>query len=410
VRLKGKGLQEQVSQPENAAGRNNCNRGAVKALGANDRLRIALIGAGDRGTALMRDVHAFAKANNAAVAAVCDVWRVNRERAAAEAEKRFGGPIATTSRFEDCLAMPDIDAAIIATPDFGHAPILKAAVEAGKDAYVEKPLTYELAEARAACEAVRRTGRIVQVGTQRRSDGLHIAAAEIVRGGVLGPITRVSVGMHFNQGPRWLRPCDDCKPEDVDWEAYLFNRPARPFDSKLLRRWHLYRELTNGIAGLWMSHFVDANVMLMDDPFPSHAVAAGGVFHWKEDRQTSDTFHALLAYPKGFIFSFAMDLANGAGTHFRLHGYNGALDMETGTLSGAGGAGAKAIKGETKIEPRGGTHHMKNFLECVFSRRKPNADIEAGWSHAVACVMTARALWTGRRQVFDQAAAEIREG
>ncbi|HAK94652.1 MAG TPA: hypothetical protein DCM87_06530 [Planctomycetes bacterium] len=384
--------------------------GAVKAAGANDRLRIALIGAGGRGTSLMHDVHTFAKANNAEVCAICDVWRVNRERAAADAKKRFGGEIATSSRFGDCLALPDIDAVIIATPDFGHCPILKAAVEAGKDAYVEKPITYELAEARDACEAVRRTGRIVQVGTQRRSDGLHMAAAEIIRSGVLGAITRVSVGMHFNEGPRWLRPFADCKKEDVDWEGFLFNRPARPFDPKLLRCWHLYKELTNGIAGLWMSHFIDANVMLMDDPFPRSAVTAGGVFHWKDGRETSDTFHALLAYPKGFIFSYAMDLANGAGTHFRIHGYNGALDMEAGKLSGTGGAGAGAIKGETKIEPRGGTHHMKNFLECVSSRKKPNADIEAGWRHAVACVMTARALWTGRRQVFDPAAAEIREG
>jgi len=381
----------------------------LRAQGANDRLRIGVIGAGGRGTYLMGQVGRFSKSLNAEVAAVCDVWRVNLERAAARAKATFKTEIRTTTRFRELLSWSDLDAVIIATPDFAHSPILQAAAEAGKDAYVEKPICYDIEEARRAREAVLKNKRVVQVGTQRRSDGYHKAACEVVASGVLGVISRITTAMNFNHA-RWLRDYSNCKEKDVDWDAYLFNRPKRPFDARLLRRWHLFREFTNGISGLWMSHFVDAVSWIMDDPFPESAVCHGGVYVWKEDRETSDTFHALLAYPKGFLFSFAMSLGNAAGSSFTVNGTNGRLDMTTWILSGEGGAGPDKIKEKKKIEPKPGTAHMKSFLECVFSRRKPTADIEAGWHHAVACVMTARALWTGKRQRFDREKQQILEG
>jgi predicted dehydrogenase len=274
---------------------------------------------------------------------------------------------------------------------------------------VEKPICYDLEELREARAAVLAHDTVVQVGTQRRSDGSHMAACDLIARGVLGKISRVTAAMNFNHA-RWLRDCRSCREKDVDWPAYLFNRPARPFDARLLRRWHLFRELTNGISGLWMSHFVDAVSWIMDDPFPRSAVAHGGVYVWKEDRQTSDTFHALLAYPKEWLFSFSMSLGNAAGSSFTANGTRGTLDLNSWTVSGAGGAGPGALKESMKLEPRGGTDHMKSFLECVFSRKKPTADMEAGWRHGVACVMAARALWTGRRQIFDPAAETIREG
>ena len=384
--------------------------GALRVLGAGDRLRIGLIGAGGRGNELMRQVHQFSASLNAEVCAVCDVWRVNRERTAADVKKRFNNEVYTTSRFGDVLARDAIDAVIIATPDFSHSPMLKAAAEAGKDAYVEKPICFEIDEARAARDAVRARKCVVQVGTQRRSCGWHQGAAAVIAGGVLGKITRVTSAVHFNDGPRWLRGYGDCKAQDVDWDAYLSNRPSRPFDARLLRRWHLFRECTNGIAGLWMSHLVDACAMVMDDPFPQAAVCHGGVFHWKEDRETCDTYHALLTFPKGFLFDFSMSLANSHGSFFTANGFNGTLDMNTWTLSGAGGAGPQRIAASEKITPLGDTHHMKNFLECVFDRKKPNADIEVGWQHAVACVMAARALTSGQRQVYDPVAEQIRPG
>lgn len=381
----------------------------LRPAGASDRLRIGLIGAGGRGTYLAGQVAALKEAINAEIAAVCDVWRPNLEKAKAAAEQTSSKGVKATTRFSELLSWRDIDAVIIATPDFGHSGILKAAAEAGKDAYVEKPICYDLPEAREARDAVIRNKVVVQVGTQRRSDGHHIAACEVVKSGVLGSISRVTVAMNFNE-PRWLRDLGGCREQDVDWAAYLFNRPLRPFDARLLMRWHLFRELTNGISGLWMSHFVDAVSWIMDDPFPESAVSNGGVYVWKDDRETSDTFHALLAYPKGWLFSFSMGLGNAAGSCCTINGTNGALDMVKWTLSGAGGAGPDQIKEAKVIQPRGGTDHMRNFLECVSSRKKPTADIEAGWRHAVACVMAARALWTGRRHVYDREKEEIREG
>ncbi len=381
----------------------------LAAPGAGDRLRIGLIGAGGRGNYLMGQVATFSKSLNAEVAAVCDVWRVNLQRAAASAQERFKTTVKTTTRFGELLSWNDVDAVIIATPDFAHAPILTAAAEAGKDAYVEKPICYELNELREARHAVKKNKVVVQVGTQRRSDGHHMAACDVIKSGVLGTISRVSAAMNFNHA-RWLRSYGDCTEKDVDWPAYLFNRSPRRFDARLLRRWHLFRELTNGISGLWMSHFVDAVSWIMDDPLPHNGVCNGGVYVWKEDRQTSDTFHALLAYPKGWLFSFSMGLGNAAGTFFTFNGTNGTLDGTSWTLSGEGGAGASTIQQARKLESRGGTNHMKNFLECVFSRKRPTADIEAGWCHGVACVMTARALSSGKRQVYDTDAEDIREG
>ncbi|MBN2311205.1 MAG: Gfo/Idh/MocA family oxidoreductase [Candidatus Hydrogenedentes bacterium] len=373
---------------------------AGQAAGANDRIRIGAIGTGSRGAAHLKGLAALSETHNVEVAAVCDVWRPNREGAAAAVEKAFGKKPFQTSRFGDVLARDDIDGVVIATPDFAHTPIMIEALKAGKDVYVEKPMSISLKNANKALDLARRHERVVQVGTQRRSEARWKAAHDFIASGKLGTVSWISAANCFNH-PRWARDFSDCVEEDVDWDAYLFCRPKVPFDPRLLRRWHLYRMCTNGISGLWMTHLVDAAHMVMGSTYPSSAVAHGGIYVWKDGREHTDVFHALLDYPEGYLFDWAMTLTNASGTHYTVHGQYGILDLYACTYSGAGGLSGKAIE-DGKLEAGPDGNHMGNWLDCMRSRERPVADIEFGHQHSVATIMAANALETGRRTRYDR--------
>jgi predicted dehydrogenase len=233
-----------------------------------------------------------------------------------------------------------------------------------------------------------------------------VAAARLVQAGALGQVTRIDVSVNF-QEPRWRRDYSAVQPAEVAWEQFLMHLPRRPFDARRLREWQLFSDYTNGIPGLWMSHFSDVVHWFMQDPYPAGAVANGGVFLWKDGRETSDVFHALLDYPKGFLFSFAMSLTNAAGDRNLWHGTRGTLDLDALTISGAGSRMPDRIQESTRIQPEKVTSHLEDFLECVRQRSTPRADIQAGFSHAVAGIMASEALRTGRRIRFDRERLEL---
>jgi len=371
-------------------------------------LSIALIGVGGRGSDHLRDLGSLSQECNVEITAVCDVWKVNLDKAAAMVKNASGKRPRTSTRFGDILSLKDVDGVVIATPDFAHGPILVAALEAGKDVYVEKPMSMDLEPANKALDLAGAGGRVVQVGTQRRSDGQFIAATKLVATGILGRISRVTAEVDFNE-PRWARGYGDCQQADVDWDAYLFNRPKMPFDPKLLRRWHLYKLCTNGLSGLWMSHYADAVQMVVGAKYPASAVAHGGNYVWKDGREHADTFHALLDYPEGFLMSWGMGLGNGAGTQFTVHGTQGTLDLEKWTISPAGGARGTKVK-QQKIAPAMSASHMANWLQCMRTRQRPNADIPCGHQHAVTTIMAAAAHEKGQRQKYDPQARQIIAG
>jgi len=374
---------------------------ALTARGANDRISIALIGAGGRGHDLLEDLEQC-KGLNAAITTVCDVYRPNLERMSADVARIWGSPPFQTADYREVLQRRDIDAVLIATPDFGHSRILQEAVEAGKDAYCEKPMGIDCEEAKAAWQAVKKSKQVVQIGTQRRSDGHCMAAARLLQSGILGKVTRVDISYNFHE-PRWRRDHAHVSEKDIAWDKFLFNRPKRSFDARRIREWQLFRDYTNGIAGLWMCHFIDLVHWWLDDPYPAGAVANGGVFLWKDGRETSDVFHALLDYPKGFLVSFAMSLTNAAGNRNLWLGTRGTLDGNSWRITGDGSKATDRLEREIHIEPEPATSHMHNFLECIRSRQTPRASVDAGFSHAVACSMAAQALESGRRVGFDRA-------
>ena len=370
---------------------------------AKDPVRIGLIGAGSRGTYLLEEI---AKSGEAArVVAVCDVWSVAREKASATVLKASGQAPALSSRYQDLLANKDVEAVIIAAPDFTHSKILLEAIQAGKDVYCEKPMGTDFAEAKAAYLAVKASKQVVQIGTQRRSDPGLMAVAKLMREGVIGKVTRADLQVHF-QERRWRRDFTQIDPAGIDWDAFAFGRNV-PKDLRHWREWQLFRETSNGIPGLWMSHLIDLASWFLDDPYPQAVVALGGVYLWNDGRQTQDVFQALLAYPKQCLVSFAMSLTNSGGNRNLWFGTKGTLDADALKITGDGSSMPDRLLEPVKVEKIEVESHMANFLRCVRSRQTPRATVQSGFSHAVADCMAVAAYETGKRIGFDAQRLEM---
>jgi predicted dehydrogenase len=400
-------------------------------LGANDRISLCHIGTGSRGGDLAWIVSQLKTSHNVEITAVCDLWRLKREKAVATNTQYYGRAPRGVQYFEEALASKDIDAVLISTPEHSHSPILKMAAEAGKDAYVEKPMGNVLEEAKAARDTVLQNKRIVQVGTQHRSEPYPKAAHDLVQTGTLGEISKVEIVWNYH-GPRW-RGREETKlvrEEDTDWRKWLLTKPYRPFDPQLYCEFRLYKEFSSGIPDQWMSHAIDLVHWFTKDNFPRSVVAHGGIFAWHDGRENADTFQALLEYPKGFLVSYSTSFGNDAPGFTRYMG-------KQATLINIGGEGSpryqvvqelgtheddadidkkRAAKyvflpGETKIPPMGiddrTLGHMANWLECLRSRQQPHCTVQDGFAHSVACMMAARSYWSSKKQYWDAASETI---
>src|SRR5581483_3092201 len=305
-----------------------------KILGANDRIALCHVGNGSRGSDLDLIVSKLATNHNVEMNAVCDLWRLKREKAVATNTKYYNRAPRAFQYVEDALGDKDIDAVIISTPEHSHSPLLKMAADAGKDAYVEKPMGNVLEEVKSARDAVLKNNRIVQVGTQHRSEPYQVAAHDLVQTGVLGDVSKVEIVWNYH-GPRWRgRPETKLiREEDTDWRKWLLTKPYRPFDPQVYCEFRLYKEFSSGIPDQWMSHGIDLVHWFMNDNFPRSAVAHGGVFAWHDGRENADTFEALLEYPKGFLVSYSTSFGNDAPSFIRYMG-------KKATLFNIGGEGS----------------------------------------------------------------------
>jgi len=396
-----------------------------KILGANDRIALCHVGNGSRGEDLDWIIAQLASKQNVEMTGVCDLWRLNREKAAAANQKYHGRAPRAFSHIEDVLATESIDAVILSTPDHSHSPLLKMAAEAGKDAYVEKPMGNVLEEAKAARDAVKKNSRIVQVGTQHRSEPHPRAAYDLIQTGVLGDVSKVEMVWNYH-GPRW-RGRDVTKQireQDTDWRKFLLAKPYRPFDPQVYCEFRLYKEFSSGIPDQWMSHAIDMVHWFMNDSFPRSAVSHGGVYAWRDGRENADTFHTLLDYPKGFLVSYSTSFGNDAPGFTRYMGKNATLFNignegspryqlieEKGTHENDDNIDAKRkskyvlLPGETELPPMGiddrSLEHMANWFECMRSRQQPHATVDNGFAHSVACIMSTDAYWSGKKQYWD---------
>jgi predicted dehydrogenase len=394
-------------------------------LGANDRISLGHIGIGNRGRELDWIAGQLKEAHAVEMTAVCDLWSVNREKAVSANEKYYGRAPRALAHLEELLALKDVDAVLIATPEHSHSPILKLVAEAGKDAYCEKPMGNRLEEVKAARDAVLQRSLVVQIGTQHRSELYPRAARDLVRTGALGDVSKVEVVWNYH-GPRWRgRPeVKQIREQDTDWPAWLMTHQARPFDPQLYFEFRLYRDFSSGIPDQWMSHGIDLVHWFMDDPFPTSVLAHGGVFAWHDGRENPDTFQALLEYPKGFLVSYATSFGNDAPSFTRYMG-------KAATLLNVGGEGSPRYqlveeKGVHEDDPNAyekrattdvllpgdktlpltsigdnDLHHMSNWFECLRSRKPTHATVREGFAHSVACIMAAQSYWQGRKLYWD---------
>ena len=400
-------------------------------IGANDRISLGHIGIGDRGSELAGMAGRLKDKQNLEMTAVCDLWTVNRDRAAAHAEKTYGRAPRAFQDIEKLLALPDLDAVIISTADFQHSPHLKMALEAGKHAYCEKPMATDLADAKAARDTFRKGDRIVQIGTQHRSEAYQRETKKVIDSGALGDISKIEIVWNYN-GPRWRgRPeVKKIREEDTNWKKWLLHKPQRPFDPRAYFEFRLYRDFSSGIAGQWMSHALDLMHYFMDDKFPRSVAASGGVYAWRDGRENPDTFQALFEYPKGFLLSYSTSFGNDDDSFSRIMGKKATLHNEGGegsprwlliqeagnhednpylkrpsryvTLPGSDKPGPVAIGDED-------LSHMTNWLTCLRSREQPHATVHDGFAHSVGVIMAAQAYRQGRKLYWDSAREEIVE-
>jgi predicted dehydrogenase len=408
-------------------------------IGSNDRVRVGVVGFSDRHKS--SHIPCFMnhyKELNFDLVAVSDIWKKRREEGAATWKEKMGHDIAICRNNEEMYDKKLVDAVFISTADFQHANHAIEAVKAGCDAYVEKPFAETMEDNRAALKAIKATDRIVQIGSQRRSGSNYHAANDFIRSGKFGPITMVELTWNVNQPGRWRRPAllGQLKEEDTDWKRFLMNRPNDSFDPRKYLEFRLFWPYSSGLPGQWMSHQIDTVHWFSGISHPRSVVANGGIYMWKDGRKNWDTITAVFDYgpvedlSKGFQVTFGSRMHNGDEKPAEIYYSNGGeLNLNTNMVSPKGGL-SKKFADDMGIQPNllpeqtlsateaviasantGGdkltSNHIRNWMECIRSRKQPNAPVEAGYSHSIATIMTNAAVHTGAKVTFDEKTQEV---
>jgi predicted dehydrogenase len=414
-----------------------------RVIGANDRINIGFLGCGSRGNGHQNMVKMSEKDKNLGVVAVCDIWKLNREKAAASGKKLFGNEIRQFKYSEEMLSMPELDAVMIATGDFQHAKNLAEVVKAGKDCYCEKPMAIDVEDAKLARSAVLSSKQVVQMGSQWVSDPMQIKVREIIRSGKLGQITKIEQVWNDN-GPRWHVTDDPdvaaIREADTDWNRWLLGKPFVPFDPWKYFEFRIFRDYSGGITSQWMSHGVGLVHFYTDTAIPDSMVAGGGIFGWPDIRQNPDTFQALATYDdKKFLYSYNSNYANMFGDYSCIRGKEGTLfahggegsarwffipehqnlpggfDFYEGMKEAIKNGKAELVTTEEYGMKMGPVNlsddskpHLDNWIDCMRNRSiVPNGHIHTGFWHSVASIMATRAYREGKKLYWDRVKEEI---
>ena len=408
-------------------------------IGANDRVRVGVVGFSDRHKgAHMPCFMNHYKELNFDIVAVSDIWKTRRDEGAASWKDKMGHDIVACRNNEEMYDKKLVDAVFVSTADFQHANHAIEAVKAGCDVYCEKPFAETMADNREALKVIKASDRIVQIGSQRRSGTNYHAANDFIRSGKFGPITMVELAWNVNQPGRWRRPdlVAKLKQEDTDWKRFLGNRPFEKFDPRIYLEYRLFWPYSSGLPGQWMSHQIDTVHWFTGLKHPRSVTANGGIYQWKDGRRNWDTITAVFDYgpaddlATGFQVSFQSRMHNGTENPTEIYYSNGGeLNLDTNKISPKGGltqrfAAAMNMKpfllpeatlaSTEKVVASANTGgdaltsaHVRNWMECVRSRKQPNAPVEAGYSHSIANIMTTAAAHTGGKATFDEKTQEV---
>jgi predicted dehydrogenase len=414
-------------------------RSYARIVGANDRIQIGQIGCGHRAAGHRKMLKLSADTDpKFDLRSVCDLWSVNRERAAEDAKQIFGSRPKTFQYSEELLADKDLDAVMIGTGDHQHARILAEVVKAGKDCYCEKPMANTLEDAKLAREAVKASKQVVQMGSQWLSCPYQHRVREIVRSGELGKIVSISQSWNYN-GPRWHQPRNEdvaaIKEKDTDWKRWLLGRKDRPFDPRVYFEFRIFKDFSGGITDQWYSHGAGLAHFYLDTLIQDDTVSNGGIFAWHDVRENPDTFQCLSTFAKReVLYSYSTTFGNGYGDHTIIRGTKGTLYSPGGEgspqwwrLSEAkSGWGSNVVfdlkAGKSKPEPvllpgkkdpppveqdDNLKAHTDDWFACMRSRKTPNGSIDTGFAHAVAVVMATRSYREGKKMYWDRTREEI---
>jgi predicted dehydrogenase len=410
-----------------------------KKVSANDRVGLALIGAGGQG---MGDTRAALEVPGVELVAACDVYDGRLTRA----KEIWCSQIFTTRDYREVLARPDVDAIILATPDHWHVPIAVAALEAGKHVYCEKPMIQTAPEGLKLVEAQKKPGRVLQVGSQRTSSVIYMKARDLIAAGAIGEINLVEAWWNRNSaiGAWQYTIPPDASPQTVDWDRFLGSAPKRPFEPIRLFRWRNYQDYGTGVAGDLFVHLFSGLHAITGALGPTRVYSTGGLRYWKDGRDVPDVMLGLYDYPKTdklaeFTLSLKVNFADGAGGEegFRFVGSEGVLSLgrdgvtlnrkvaetEPGytvdTLPQAMQDSylreyrqkyplrldeIQASPTERYSAPRGYSDHrahLKNFIESCRTRQTPYQDATFGLRAAGPAVLSNVSLWEKRPVAWD---------
>jgi predicted dehydrogenase len=418
-----------------------------RVLGANDRIRLAQLGCGDRSRGHVHMVQLASKETPVETIAVCDLWSMARERRASQVEQAFGKRPEAYKNYEDMLARKDIDGVMIATADFQHAQHCAAVVRAGKDCYVEKPFANSIKDAKDARAAVKNSKQVVQMGSQHRTQPYQVAVRDLIRSGRIGKIVKIAQEWDVNM-ERWRgRPAvKQLKEEDTDWKRWLLDRPYQAFDPQVYLEFRLYRNFSSGIFDQWLSHASDLVHLWTDETHPASASANGGIVVWQDGRENPDTCTAVFTYPKGFVHTYTTTFGNSYRSYTRIQGTQGTIENFGGEgaslflVTNEGGPHQRdpadsttrhryyappgmgfetdhgeilQVEGAPRADSSGpnddDAHHLQDWLDAMRSRKQPSATVDHGFSHSVSCMMAAQSYWKGVRVYWDAEREDIVE-
>ncbi len=374
------------------------------AFAANETINVGVIGTGGRARHLMK---ALTTIKGVRIIALCDVWDAAISQAAPLADAKA----TATKSSAELLADKDVHAVLIGTPDHQHVLVTIAALQAGKDVYVEKPLTHELSEGKAILDAQAKAKRIVQVGTQQRSMTHIIHAKELIQAGKIGKVLKVKMS--------WNRNTDRVKrfplgvdPKSVGWKTFLGTAKDQPFDEYRFRNWRWFWDFGGGIFTDLMVHWIDVAHWILEVDHPESAVSIGQHIAAKDVWETPDTVQTLLTYPGNIQMHFEGTFSNARNAaRIEFLGSEATMYIDRGRFELIPERGKKVeavqeILGTGPLgadfydKPDGELLHLQNWIDCVRSRKEPTAPIRAGVSSASAAHLANQAMRTGQTAVW----------
>lgn len=369
-----------------------------KVLGANDKVRLGVIGTGNRGGDVMSW---FIKEPDCEVVALCDVY----EKAMMEQKEKAKSNPKTYGIHTELLANKDVDAVLIATPDHWHAQIAVDACNAGKAVYCEKPLTYTWQEGHKIIQAVNSNKTVFQVGLQQRS-GTHYAEAkrEYFDSGKIGKVAMVRTYWHGN-GYHLRKPNFTEQPAGLDWKRWVGPAKFRPFNAHQFYNWRAYFDFGGGQITDLFTHWIDVVHWYLGEEIPISATAAGGVYNYKDGRTAPDTISIQLEYPKEWMATFDATLVPGArGAAIEFMGSGGSLYIDRGRYvwqqapeRRQAPPPAVTVQAKKPLE----AEHVRNFLDSIKANKTPNSDVVSGHRSALASNLGKIAYLQKRRITFN---------